>query len=132
MSDWRLNGQERYLANKVLYRIMFPAFWERAYKDKNIFFQKIERTAKRHVEETNRGHEYLEGEQIRHLWHEHCEFCWEKATTDKPCTFYCTEDMYYWICEACFRDFEKQFHWQERPIEELLSETDSAHGGATP
>ena len=46
MSDWRLNGQEEYLSNKTLYKITFPAFWEAAYKDKNAFFQKIERYAK--------------------------------------------------------------------------------------
>ena len=53
--------------------------------------------------------------------HEHCEFCWEKALTDKACTFYCTEDMSYWICEDCFRDFQNKFNWQERTAEELLS-----------
>ena len=93
MSDWRLNGQEDYLSNKTLYKITFPEFWEIAYKDKNAFFQKIERYAKKYVKETNRGHEYLEGEKIQHFWHEHCEFCWEKALTDKLCTFYCTEDI---------------------------------------
>ena len=40
MSDWRLNGHEEYLSNKILYKITFPAFWETAYKDKNAFFQK--------------------------------------------------------------------------------------------
>ena len=113
MSDWRLNGQEAYLTNKTLYKITFPAFWETAYKDKNAFFQKIEQCAKEHVERTNCGHEFLEGEKIQHFWHEHCEFCREKALTDRTCTFYCTEDMYYWVCEECFRDFQKQFNWQE-------------------
>ena len=64
MSDWRLNGQEEYLSNKTLYKITFPAFWETAFKDKNAFFQKIEQYAKKHVEATNRGHEFLEGEKV--------------------------------------------------------------------
>ncbi len=54
MSDWRLNGQEEYLSNKTLYKIIFPAFWKTAYKGKNTFFQKIEWYAKKHVKETNR------------------------------------------------------------------------------
>ena len=124
MSDWRLNGQEDYLSNKTLYKITFPEFWEIAYKDKNAFFQKIERYAKKHVKETNQGHEYLEGEKIQHFWHDHCSFCWEKALTDKSCTFYCTEDMYYWICEECFQDFQSEFNWQVGTTEELLSNSE--------
>ena len=125
MTDWRLNGQEEYLSNKTLYKIVFPAFWKAAYKNKNLFYQKIERYAKKHVEATNHGHEYLEGEKIQHFWHEHCEFCWEKALTDKPCTFYCTEDMYYWICEECFKDFSEKFNWTVKSAEELFLHTDS-------
>lgn len=124
MSDWRLTGQEKYLLNKTLYKITFPKFWEAAYKDKNAFFRKIESDSKKYVEETNSGHEYLEGEKIRHFWHEHCEFCWEKALTDKECTFYCTEDMYHWVCENCFCDFQHKFNWQEGTAEELLSNSE--------
>ncbi len=122
MSDWRLNGQEEYLSNRALYKITFPAFWEKAYKENNIFFQKIERYAKKQIKETNCGHEYLEGAKIQHFWHEHCEFCWEKAQTDNPCTFYCTEDMGYWICDECFQDFREMFNWQEKTAEELLTQ----------
>ena len=122
MSDWRLNGQEDYLSNLALYKVSFPEFWQTAYKDRNTFYQKIERYAKRHVETTGRGCEYLDGEKIQHFWHEPCEFCWEKALTDKPCEFYCTEDMRYWICAECFRDFFEQFHWQVRPAEELFTQ----------
>ena len=121
MSDWRLNGQEEYLANKTLYKIIFPAFWKTAYETQNLFYLKIESYTKKHVEATNRGLEYLEGEKIQHFWHAHCEFCWEKALTDKVCTFYCTEDLQYWICEECFRDFKEKLHWTEKPAEELFN-----------
>ena len=120
MSDWRLNGQEKYLSNKTLYKVTFPAFWKTAYRDKNSFFQAIEQEAKQFVESTKRGHDFLEGEKIQHFWHEHCSFCCEKALTDKACTFYCTEDMYYWICEECFCDFKEKFNWKEMPIENLI------------
>lgn len=122
MSDWRLRGQEQYLSGATLYKVSFPAFWKIAYRDQNEFYQRIARYAERFVADTNRGHAYLAGDQIRHFWHEHCEFCWEKAMTGKACTFYCTEDMAYWICEECFRDFQEKFHWQEKPAEALFRE----------
>ena len=118
MSDWRLNGQEEYLSNITLYKVTFPEFWDTAYRNKNTFYQKIARYAERFVAESNHGAEYLEGDKIQHFWHEHCEFCWEKALTDKNCEFYCTEDMYYWICAECFRDFREKFNWQVKSAEE--------------
>ena len=120
MADWRLNGQEEYLSNKTLYKIIFPKFWKMAYENQNPFYQKVERYAKKHVETTNCGYEYLEGEQIQHFWHEHCDFCLEKALTDNPCTFYCTEDMCHWICEECFEDFRAKFNWAVKSAEELF------------
>ena len=120
MSDWRLNGQEEYLSNKTLYKIVFPAFWETAYRDRNAFFKKIESYSKRYVDATNRGHEFLEGEKIQHFWHEHCEFCCDKALTDSPSIFYCTKDLKYWICEECFNDFRARFNWQEKTSDELF------------
>lgn len=120
MSDWRLNGQEAYLSNINMYHIVFPEFWETAYKDKNMFYQKIEQSAKRYVEQTMRGREFLEGDKVQHFWHKHCEFCWEKAMTDKPCEYYCTKDMYHWVCAECFQDFKEKFGWTVKPAEELF------------
>lgn len=120
MEDWRLRGQEDYLSNATLYRVQFPHFWKYAYETKNSFYQKIAAYANNYVQKTDKWAELLEGEKIQQFWHEHCEFCWEKAYTDKPCVFYCTEDMYYWVCAECFRDFAEQFHWQVKPIEELF------------
>ena len=108
------------MLNKRLYKIIFPGVWKTAYKNKNLFYQRIERDAQIHVKTTNHGHEYLEGEKIQHFWHEHCDFCWEKALTDKDCTFYCTEDMHYWICEKCFQDFREKFNWTVKSDEELF------------
>lgn len=119
MSDWRLNGQERYLSNKTLYKVKFPEFWEIAYRDKNPFYQKIASYAEKCVAETNRGMEYLEGDKIQHFWHQHCAFCWDKALTYENCEFYCTKDMYHWICAECFHDFKEKFNWQEKTAEEL-------------
>lgn len=39
--DWRFNGQEEYLKDVILYKVVFPAFWEKAYIEKNMFFKKF-------------------------------------------------------------------------------------------
>ncbi len=122
MSDWRLYGQEAYLTGFTFYKVSFPGFWKKAYEEKNPFFQAIECYAKRYVENHKKGHEYLEGDKMQIFWHEHCEFCWDKATTDRECTFYCTEDLRYWVCEECFRDFKDRFRWTEKPGESLFAE----------
>ena len=122
MSDWRLelNGHMvEDLVGATFYKVTFPEFWKVAYREKNAFYQDIERYAKSHVENTNKGQEYLEGERIQHFWHEHCDLCYEKAMTDINCTFYVTDDLRHWICEECFASFKEQFNWQEKSAEEL-------------
>ena len=119
MSDWRLNGQEKYLAGATYYKVTFPQFWKKAYKEKNSFFQAIWQDAKEIVAITNEGHEFLEGDKIQHFWHQHCEFCMETVTTDKECVFYYTPDTEAWICETCFRDFKERFNFREKTEDEL-------------
>lgn len=124
MDDWRLRGQEEYLKGLPLYKVPFPEFWQKAYDEKNTFYQMISDEAHRSVDQMQRGEEYLEGEKIQHFWHEHCEFCREKATTDKKCVFYCTKDMRYWVCPECFHDFKNSFGWVEKESYELFHEQD--------
>jgi len=111
-NDWRLRGQQDYLNKAVLSKATFPDFWEKSYREKNEFCRKIVGYAHRFVAQTGRGQEYLEGENVRHFWHEHCEFCWEKVRADMECEFYCTQDFYYWICPECFRDFRDEFEFE--------------------
>lgn len=120
MADWRLRGQEKYLKDLTLYKVSFPEFWQKAYDEKNKFYQLISAEAHRFAAQMQRGEEYLEGEKIQHFWHAHCEFCWEKAATDKECVFYCTKDMQYWVCPECFRDFKDLFDWKENDSSELF------------
>ena len=122
MDDWRLRGQENYLKDLTLYKVIFPDFWKIAYADKNAFYQMISTEAHRFAEQMQRGKDYLEGEKIQHFWHEHCELCWEKATTDKECVFYCTKDMRHWVCQNCFNDFKNSFGWAEKDSTELFGE----------
>lgn len=113
MDDWRLRGQEDYLMDARLHPVTLPDFWLRSYEKKGPFYQKIRAYAENFVETMHRGQEYLVGEEVGRFWHEHCEFCWEKATTDAPGEFYCTgeDGSGYWICKACFKDFHEKFHW---------------------
>lgn len=117
MSDWRLelNGHRvEKLVGATFYKVTFPDFWEVAYREKNGFYQMIEKYAKSYIESTNKGREDLEDEDIQHYWHEHCTLCWEKAMTDITGTFYCTENMEDWICEECFNDFKNKYNWQAK------------------
>lgn len=109
--DWRLNGQEEFLENTVLYKIEFPQFWEKAYQTKNAFYALVEAEAQRWIGAGRANADELFAEKVQHIWHEHCAFCWEKALTNKACVFYCTTDFKHWICEECFNDFKNKFHW---------------------
>lgn len=117
MADWRieLNGHMvEDLSGTVFYKITFPEFWNKAYREKNEFFKLIEQDAREWVAHTNQGHEFLEGEKIQHFWHEHCDLCYLKATTDSNCTFYVTADLGHWICEECFNDFKEELNWKTK------------------
>ena len=120
MDDWRLRGQEAWLQDESFYRVDFPAFWLRAYAEKNAFYRLIADEARRFVAQMGRGQEDLEGDKVRHFWHEHCEFCWEKVTCDTDASFYCTGNLRYWICPACYRDFKERFGWAEKDASALF------------
>lgn len=119
MADWRLRGQEEYLSGATLYKVTFPEFWERAYREKNRFYRSAQRCAKAYVERTGQLAEYLQDERIGRFWHDHCEFCWEKAQTDQEGVFFITGDCSRFICQACCLDFKEQFCWTLLPQEEL-------------
>lgn len=112
--DWRLNGQEAYLQNKTLYKVVFPDFWQKAYSEKTDFYNMIFNDAQNYLQNFPDRTDYVEGEKIQLFWHEHCSFCWEKALTNKQCVFYCTKDFKYWVCEQCFNDFKQKFNWTEK------------------
>lgn len=118
MDDWRIHGDEDFLNNTVLYEIKFPEFWKKAYQEKNAFFQLIKNDAENYVKTMGKGTEFLNGEKVQYFWHEHCFFCWEKATTNAEKVFYCTEDMQVWICRECFNDFKDKFQWTVKPSDE--------------
>ena len=125
MSDWRLQGQEKYLSNVTLYKVSFPEFWEKALCEKNEFYKKIEKAPLTYRKDADGNWVVVEVEPMpieeaaRH-WHKHCEFCWEKAMTNIEGEFYCTKDMHHWICKECFEDFKDKFGWIVKTAEELI------------
>ena len=72
-----------------------------------------------------RGQErYLKGVRLvlreykayREGWdHDHCEFCGKKFSASPEVKGlekgYATEDLYWWVCEPCFKDFKEEFQW---------------------
>lgn len=66
--------------------------------------------------------DYLYGKELKHerFWsddiqdHAHCEFCLDRISTlaEDLHEGYCTEDEYWWICDACFNDFKDMFQWK--------------------
>ncbi|MBQ7335385.1 MAG: hypothetical protein IJW92_02795 [Clostridia bacterium] len=125
MEDWRLNGQEEYLSNVTLYRIVFPDFWKQACAEENDFYQMIKGGPTTYIRDENGRFIEVEKEPIpieeaALYWHEHCEFCWDKAMTNIEGEFYCTKDMRFWICAQCFHDFKDQFGWTVKPADALF------------
>ena len=112
MEDWRLHGQEYWLEGKTLYQVVFPDFWEKACRERNAFLRMITDGPVTYVKENGQWQELRQGEASPIDWHEHCDFCWEKATLDKKGTFYFTKDMRHMVCEECFRDFCERFKWK--------------------
>ncbi len=45
--------------------------------------------------------------------HDHCEFCMDKFGVDDSNLHvgYSTQNGAIWICEKCYQDFAKMFHW---------------------
>ena len=123
--DWRLNGQEEHLSGATLYKVTFPTFWEISLSAQNRFYEMIARGPITFVRGQDGSWVQKETEPLpipetAAQWHEHCDFCWEKAMTDTPCTFYCTEDLRYWVCEECFHDFQQHFGWTEQSQDALI------------
>ena len=118
--DWRITGNEDYLNNLTLYKIKFPEFWKKSCQLKNIFYEMVVGKGEEWVRRGVTNKRYLDKKRIHHIWHEHCEFCWEEALTPKCCTFYCTKGFKHWICQKCFNDFKDKFSWIVHSGNELL------------
>jgi len=112
MDDWRLTRQEDYLIGVTIKKVNFPAFWRKSYAEKNDFYRYVVNGAEKYVEEVHKGQEYLDGNKVRLLWHEHCEFCWHKIMADNVEECFCTPDYCHWICKECYDDFKDKFDWK--------------------
>lgn len=112
VSDWRLSGQEKYLAGATLFRVVFPIEGRTACREQNAILRMIADGPTAYVQENGQWQRIEEGDVSPIDWHAHCDFCWEKATPEQEGIFYFTKDMSHAVCEECFRDFHEQFKWK--------------------
>ncbi len=111
-NDWRLHpGDEQFYSGLSLKKIKFPEFWQTSYREKNAFYDMIVAEAKDYFVRFKQGEEFLRGEKVQILWHAHCQFCWQKFTTDMDAECYCTPDYRHWICHDCFEEFKDTFNF---------------------
>ena len=120
LDDWRMDGNEDYLNNLTLYEIKFPEFWKKSRHLKNTFYKIVINKAEELVKQGSVDKMYLDKRRIHHIWHSHCEFCWETSAVYKCSTSYCTKDFKHWICQKCFNDFKDKFSWTVNSEEKLL------------
>lgn len=61
--------------------------------------------------------------------YDQCEFCWAVFDKDKdnPAIAYFCPSAHSWVCEECFRDFNKYFCWE---VEEMV-DYDNSEDGST-
>lgn len=123
--DWRLNGQEAYLSHAALCKVTFPEFWETSLSSRNRFYEKIARGPITYIKGPDGNYVRVENNPLpiseaAAQWHEHCDFCWDKATVHSACAFYCTDDLRHWVCETCFHDFNDAFGWTIISPDEFL------------
>ncbi|MCM1043376.1 MAG: hypothetical protein NC350_04125 [Corallococcus sp.] len=111
--DWRLiaNASNDYFKDMKFYKVKFPDYWKTSRENKTEFYQKILADAQDFVNKTGRGGNYLNDDDVRLFWHEHCAFCFEKFTTDDETECYRSEDGYYWVCEDCLEDFKDYYNF---------------------
>lgn len=114
--------EEQYKDIKLL-QIIFPEFWQNAYKKKNNFFHHVYAEAKQHVDFGICGKEWLEKDRCKELWHRHCDFCWKKINIDIQGRCYCSEDIELWICAECFNTFKEHFEWTYEKVQDISAES---------
>ena len=115
MEDWRIENEkefEEFYKGNIFLQIIFPEFWQRAYKTKNRFFDYVFEEAKRHVALLGKYEEFLVGDRCREFWHRHCSFCLTEISTDMHEECYCAENGSYWVCKKCFHDFKNRYNWK--------------------
>ncbi len=131
------------LHGEVFYKIVFPEFWERAYREKNAYYKRVVERVEKHATflrayiaperdaalsyaeknggKTESGEELTEKARLELLWDEECWYFGERITLSENGVFYCNRDMDIWVCEECFDMFRAAEGWTVRPVDELLS-----------
>lgn len=119
MNDWRLINEE-FFTGITLYKIIFPHFWDLSYIRKNKFYFRTQEYAKYFILNTRSGKEFLLEENIRKIWHAHCDFCTREINPSGQIECYCTDDYLTWVCSTCYADFKERLRFNLREQNELL------------
>lgn len=110
---------ENQLKQAELLKIEFPLFWNNAYNNKNRFFYLVFDEAKQFVEILGLDEKYLKEDNCIELWERHCEFCFEKITTNIKKVCYCTIDCVNWICDECYNKYKDEFEWKVVKVHDI-------------
>ena len=110
MKDWRIYN-ENYFKNIKLFKVTFPDYWKQSYTCKNDFYKFVFDDASNFTKYKPEYLIYLKDDQVRKLWHTHCDLCTKTITIDENAEYYCTEDYFSWICKECFEEFKMFYNW---------------------
>ena len=75
--------------------------------------------AKQFVEILGLDEKYLKEDNCIELWERHCEFCFEKITTNIKKVCYCTIDCVNWICDECYNKYKDEFEWKVVKVHDI-------------
>ena len=121
--DWRImkGHEEEYIkmySRIELLKVIFPEFWQNAYKTKNNFFQQVLGEAKYIVELGAADKQWLKDnpdwlttDKCQYFWQAHCNFCNKSIVTHMNEEVYLSKDNRDWVCTTCFNDFKEYFKW---------------------
>lgn len=64
-------------------------------------------------------YDYLHDERLYRRFyqgdHAHCELCWHSIEPTDTEPSYCTTDLRLWVCDKCFRKYQKLLGWYAAP-----------------
>lgn len=64
-------------------------------------------------------YDYLHDERLYRRFyqgdHAHCELCWHSIEPTDSEPSYCTTDLRLWVCDKCFRKYQKLLGWYAAP-----------------
>ena len=85
---------------EIIFNIVKSDDWRLIGQESYLLFSKIKEIY---------PNEYINLLENPKIFHEHCEFCWDKVEENQDEKWYCSLDNYRWICRNCYNDFKEKF-----------------------